>query len=315
MRPLLCCWGHRACGGADSAPILKAAASLELLHTFAILHDDIMDNPTARRRRLPAHSRVAAEHAGSRGQSAGSFGVSVALLTGDLALVASDRLFMGSGFAPERLAEAWTPLSRMRLDAVAGQYLDLTLTGRELDKESAAGIARLKSGSYSVRGPLAIGATLAGAGTGARRALESFGQAAGEAFQLADDLSGIFGDPAVSGKDTEADLLQGKPTFLIALAAELATPELREAIGTAWGHPEASLPERQEARRAIMATGAPKRTTERIQRLTAEAKQAIENPASMGLEPEPCVALRRLADEIASQADALTTGLPYGEIR
>lgn len=304
LRPSLCCWGHLACGGEPSAPIFKAAASLELLHAFAILHDDIMDSPTARRKRPPAQSRIAAERRRSGvAKGAGRFGESIAMLAGDLALVASDGLFVESGFEPAQLAAAWGPLSRMRLDAVAGQYLDLSLSGTDVDPEAAATIARLKSGSYSVRGPLILGATLAGAPAAAMDALSSFGESAGEAFQLGDDLSGMFGDPAVTGKDSESDLSGGKPTLLVALALELSTSEARSHIKRAWGNPEATTGQIKSAREAITASGAPERTAEKIRRLISQAKAALDDPASSGLDPGPCSYLLALADGIQSQAE------------
>lgn len=302
IRPLLCCLGHMASGGAASEAIIKAAASLELLHTFAILHDDIMDAPMARRRRPPAHARVADMHTALEGaEGASRLGLSIAMLAGDLALVASDDLFMTSGFEPDRLASAWKPLSQMRLDAIAGQYLDLSFSGREFAPEQAAGIARLKSGSYSVRGPLAVGAALAGASRPATGALETFGEKAGEAFQLADDLSGMFEDPVISGKDAQADLVQGRPTLLIALALELSPDSSRRVIRAAWGNPTATKEQRQAAKHVILESGAPAKVSERIQGLIAGAKAALANPPSKNLAPGPCVSLEELADGIAAQ--------------
>jgi len=260
MRPLLCCWGYAAGGGINALGIVRAAASLELLHTFAIVHDDIMDAALSRRSRPPVHKRIADLDEVKQGKlEPGHYGMSAAILIGDIALALSDRLFMESGFeaggnlgidqkvlGPDhpdsattmnnlasgyytagRLAEAWQPLIQMRQDAAAGQYLDISHSGpfkghvahdQELDPEIASNIARLKTAGYSIRGPLLVGATLAGAASQAKKALEAYGEVLGEAFQLADDLMGIFGDPNETGKDRETDLRNGKPTLLIASA-------------------------------------------------------------------------------------------------
>ncbi|HEX2052221.1 MAG TPA: polyprenyl synthetase family protein, partial [Actinomycetota bacterium] len=168
IRPLLCCCGYAACngeGGPLDERILRAASSIELLHTFAILHDDVMDGSPVRRGHPSTFVRVAEERrALGLKADADRYGLSVAVLAGDLALVLSDQLLADSGFAADRLAAAAAPVTRMRLDAIAGQYLDLTLSGRGVtDPNVTARIARLKTGSYSVEGPLLVGAALAGA--------------------------------------------------------------------------------------------------------------------------------------------------------
>jgi len=314
MRPLLCCWGFAAGGGTDESKILKAAASLELLHTFAIVHDDIMDAAISRRRRPPIHQEIAALAAIKRSKpQPDHYGISVAILVGDLALSLSDRLFMESGFEPDQLAQAWQPLSQMRQDAAAGQYLDISRSGpfkngstfENLDPDIASQIARLKTAGYSVRGPLLVGATLAGATYRSKQALENYGEALGEAFQLADDLQGMFGDPALTGKDQETDLRNGKPTLLLANALRTASENENRAIQKAWGNPAATETELGKAREAIRSSGAPEATKQRIQTLVRLAKKAIEDPPSNDLEPEPLKHLTSLADQISIQSDTL----------
>ncbi|HEX2296815.1 MAG TPA: polyprenyl synthetase family protein, partial [Actinomycetota bacterium] len=149
LRPAFCYWGHRAAGGADGPEILRAASSLELLHTFAIVHDDIMDAADERRGEETVHAR---------------HGVGVGILVGDLALVLADDAFMGAGFPPDATARAFAAYSRMRQEVIAGQYLDLAYAARtDITVEEARRVAVLKSGRYSIEEPLAIGAALAGA--------------------------------------------------------------------------------------------------------------------------------------------------------
>jgi geranylgeranyl diphosphate synthase, type I len=183
LRPIFCYWGHRAAGGADGEPILRVSAAFELLHTMALIHDDVMDETPARRDQPASHVHLAGV-AKDRGQAEpGRVGRAVAILAGDLAAVLADMLFLGSGFPPDRLAPALARYDRMRVEMAVGQHLDLI--GAERDAQRLAG---LKGGTYTVRGPLLVGATLAVAGGPALGALERFGEPLGQAFQLYDDL-------------------------------------------------------------------------------------------------------------------------------
>ncbi|CAN5811507.1 polyprenyl synthetase family protein [soil metagenome] len=316
IRPLLCCCGYAACGG-DGGPmderIILAASSLELLHTFAILHDDVMDGSSMRRGEATIHRRVSDEHRASgfpgdseRHGDSERYGVSVAILAGDLALVISDSLLAQSGFSPDRLNDAAVPLTRMRLDAIAGQYLDLKHTGRGVtDPNLTARIARLKTGSYSVEGPLVMGATLAGACDNAKTALQAFARPLGEAFQLTDDLLGMFGDPAVTGKSADNDLRQGKPTSLMANAMSLASTAMKENILTAWGDPSSSDEDLEILRKTVYESGAVKSMIRSINVLVAEAKAALMDPQAHGLVPAPCAQMVELAESIVARARQL----------
>jgi len=183
LRPALCYLGYRASGGAEGEPIVRAAAALELLHTFALVHDDVMDEATERRGVETTHVRFARAFPGA---SAGR-GRSAAVLVGDLAAVLAEAMFRASGFPPERLEEAFARFDRMRLEMAAGQYLDLLGAARR-DLAAAEHVAELKTGSYTVEGPLLIGAALAGAPQELEARLAAYGRPAGEAFQLRDDV-------------------------------------------------------------------------------------------------------------------------------
>ena len=144
--------------GEDEDAIARAGAAIELVHTFAILQDDLMDGARLRRGRPALHIRLSQPHGDEE------LGAAEALLVADLAMLAADSLFAGSGFPPERIVEAWLPFARMRVDAVAGQYLDLLgAAGGPADEEAALRVGTLKSGRYTVEGPLLVGAALAGA--------------------------------------------------------------------------------------------------------------------------------------------------------
>jgi geranylgeranyl diphosphate synthase, type I len=187
LRPAFCYWGFRAAGGPDGEPIVRASAALELLHTMALIHDDLMDDAAERRGVLASAHHLAAEAVRlGLGVEPTAFGRSAAILAGDLAAVLADRMLLGSGFASDRLAGALVHYHRMRMEMAEGQFLDVA--GLAEDPVSARRAAVLKGGVYTVEGPLLIGAALAAAAEEAQRALARFGAPLGEAFQLRDDL-------------------------------------------------------------------------------------------------------------------------------
>lgn len=316
LRPLLCCCGYAIGGGEGGLlddRIVRVAASLELLHTFAILHDDVMDGSEMRRGEPSLFRRVASERSDLDPGEAERLGLSVAILAGDLALVLSDELFMRSGFAAQRLLQAWTPLSSMRLAAVAGQYLDLTHSGplgTDADPDLAIRIARLKSASYSVEGPLLVGATLGLATPEAVEALTEFAAPLGEAFQLTDDLLGLFGDPAETGKDADNDVRRGKPTPLISTTLSMATQGQRKTLLSAWGNPAATDRQIDHLREVVVEAGALEAMGRQIDGAVAAAARALDNAESRDLEPEMAGLLLALAEEIRRRATrALTSAL------
>ena len=192
LRPAFCYWGFRAAGGVDGEPIERAAAALELLHTMALIHDDVMDR-SPERRGVASSVPFLAERSRRHGSSDPEHtGMSLALLAGDLAVVLADRLFLSSGFQPDRLVAALDRYHRMRIEMALGQALDLAGGGED---EIAAS---LKGGSYTVEGPLAIGATLAADAPGVVEALSRYGAPLGLAFQLLDDERD--GGTAASGR-------------------------------------------------------------------------------------------------------------------
>ena len=182
LRPMFCYWGFRAAGGADGEPIERAASALELLHTMALIHDDLMDR-SSERRGAPSSALQLAEAARGRGSSDPKrAGASLALLAGDLAAVLADRLLVESGFPPARTVDALERYQRMQTNMAMGQCLDVA--GGDPD---ATTTATLKGGSYSVEGPLLVGAALAGADRSVSTALAAYGAPLGLAFQLLDD--------------------------------------------------------------------------------------------------------------------------------
>jgi geranylgeranyl diphosphate synthase type I len=232
LRPAFCYWGWRGAGGPADAAIVTAATALELLQACALIHDDIMDGSDTRRGLPSAHRRFATLHqlGGWRG-SAERFGTGAAILLGDLCLSWTDELLYRSGLPAASLTRGKPVLDRMRTELMAGQYLDLLEQAIGGDSvERALRVIRFKSAKYTIEEPLHLGAALAGAGREVLACYSAFGLPLGEAFQLRDDLLGVFGDPSETGKPAGDDLREGKRTVLIALALSRATTAQADVI-------------------------------------------------------------------------------------
>ncbi|WP_433755674.1 polyprenyl synthetase family protein [Nocardia sp. CA-135398] len=255
LRPLVCCYGWLAAdgGGRLSDQVVGVAASLELFHAFALIHDDVMDGSDLRRGRPAAHRRIAACHSGHR--DAERLGVNTAILLGDLALGWSFELVHAAGLNTSQAAVVWPLLDAMRVATMSGQYLDLAAAG-DADLDAALAIARYKTAAYTVDYPLRVGAALAGAGPQLLSACSTYGTALGEAFQLHDDLLGVFGDPEHTGKPAIDDLRTGKHTALLAVALHNADPDQRRVLDQLVGDPDLDEPGADRVRSILTATGA-----------------------------------------------------------
>jgi geranylgeranyl diphosphate synthase type I len=274
LRPAFAYWGYRGAGGADSDEIVAAVAALELVQASALIHDDVMDGSETRRGEPAVHRRFARLHreSGWRGDGDG-FGTAAAILLGDLCLVWSDEMLHASGVDPVTLARARPVFDDMRTEVTIGQYLDVqTQATGDTSTARASLVARFKSAKYTIEQPLVLGAALAGGGPDVARSYSAFGLPLGEAFQLRDDVLGVFGDPAVTGKPAGDDLREGKRTYLIAAAIEQAGPAVfDERLG------DPALDEHGVAllRKTIVESGALQRTEARIAQLTATALDAL----------------------------------------
>ena len=221
LRPAFCHWGWRGAGGADLPQIVPAAASLELLQAGALIHDDVMDASDTRRGRPSAHRRFQTMHesAGWPG-TATAFGTSAAILLGDLCLAWSGQMYDESGLPGAALRRGRPVYDQMRAEVMSGQYLDIVEQARGRGTvESALRVVVFKSAKYTIERPLHLGAALVGAQPGVIASYTAYGMPLGIAFQLRDDVLGVFGDPAVTGKPAGDDLRRGKPTVLLSLAA------------------------------------------------------------------------------------------------
>ncbi|MFI9063829.1 polyprenyl synthetase family protein [Streptomyces sp. NPDC053429] len=278
-RSQLLWWSMRACGGTDESTAtaaLSIGAALELLQTCALVHDDMMDGATLRRGRPAMHAEVRDRYSGvASPDRVTRFGEAAAVLAGDLALAWADDVVADSALDPWKATVVRRLWSDMRMEMVAGQFLDLQgqlTASRSLSHALRA--ACLKSALYSVGRPLVLGAAVAGADGRTMRALGAAGRRVGMAFQLRDDLDDVFGDPRTTGKSCGGDIREGKPTCLVALA--LARAEAKgdrpalEVLRRALDGEDATPDGLDEVREVLVRTGARAAVEAQIDRLSAQ---------------------------------------------
>lgn len=308
LRALFLYWGYRAGGQPDSDALITLATSMEFFQAAALLHDDVMDESDTRRGQPAAHRHLAAEHrARAWAGDSERFGMSGAILAGNLCLNWCDELFVASDLPVEHLARGRAVFDRMRTQLMAGQYLDLAESVRPWSEFAAEErvarahhVIRYKSAKYSIEHPLLIGASAAGVGAGDLAALSRYGLALGEAFQLRDDVLGVFGDPAATGKPAGDDLREGKRTVLVAHALAGATATGVEQLEAWLGDPDLTGEQVDELRRIIVEAGALDRLESDIARLVDEARAALA--ATTGLEPGAQGVLEDLIEESTARA-------------
>lgn len=288
LRPAFCHWAFVGAGGSPDDPrIIDAGAAFELLHAFALVHDDVMDGSSTRRGEPTVHIKFEADHAKQQWNSeARRFGEGVAILVGDLAEVYADRLMSGSP------SEAFGVWNELKIELNIGQFLDVLGAARgHVDLQTARKIVRYKSGKYTIERPLHVGAALAGRLSELEVPLSRYGEPLGEAFQLRDDILGTFGDSAKTGKPVGDDLREGKPTPMLAIANERATKQ-QQLILQRVGAPDLSIEEISELQSVFIATEALAEIERSIHELT---DQALSTLAHVNLTDESLDALHDLA--------------------
>ena len=305
LRPAFCYWGWRgAIGDADAeqdAAAVRAAASLEFLQACALIHDDVMDGSDTRRGQPAAHHRFANLHRGSQWLgSPEAFGTGAAILLGDLCLSWADQVLLTCGMPSTDVTRAKVVYDEMRTELMAGQYLDLleqALGGGSVER--AMTVIRYKSAKYTIERPLHLGAALADAPDSITQAYSEYGLTLGEAFQLRDDVLGVFGDPQQTGKPAGDDLREGKRTLLVALATERADDRQAAILRTHLGDPHLESAGIEALREVIRQTGALDQTEERISQRLAQAVASIERAP---IDPRAGEALIALAHAAARRS-------------
>jgi geranylgeranyl diphosphate synthase, type I len=281
LRAAFCYWGWRGAAGAPCDGAVQAAAAVEMFQAAALLHDDVMDASDTRRGRPTAHRQMATLHH-DRGWtgSADRFGTAAAVLAGDLCLAWSDELLARSGLPSERLVAGRDVFDLMRTQLMGGQYLDVL--AQALPEAEGGGttaqarhVIRFKSAKYTVEHPLLLGGSLAAAPEALLAAYSAYGLPLGEAFQLRDDLLGVYGEPHETGKPAGDDLREGKRTVLVAEAFTAASPSQAQVLRRLFADPELDELGVATLQQVLIDTGAVRSVEALIGRLAREAQQAL----------------------------------------
>ncbi|WP_344343708.1 polyprenyl synthetase family protein [Agrococcus versicolor] len=266
--------------------VVSMASAVEIFHAAALAHDDVMDSSDTRRGAPSVHRRLEGVHRASewRGR-AESFGVNGAILVGDLLLGWADDLARaGAGaLGPERGPAAMAVFSTMREEVGLGQFLDVLEEAAWVRQDPASLLQRAhtvavyKSARYSVEAPLLIGATMAGASETQLEALSGYGVPVGTAFQMRDDILGVFGDPVVTGKPAGDDLREGKRTVLVELARRQLSPGVRSMLDELLGDPGLDAVQIATLQRTIADAGALEQLETMIDRAVGGALEALRD--------------------------------------
>ncbi|MCS0604341.1 polyprenyl synthetase family protein [Streptomyces sp. LP11] len=290
LRAAFCYWGWRAAGQPDSDPLLRAAASMELVHAAAVVHDDLIDDSPLRHGLPTAHVALRAAVTGRpRAHTAAR---ALAMLVGDHLMALAGRLFADSGLPAAYLARArpvWAALAR---ELIAGECLEILATGARPDPEASLKVVRYKTAKYTVEQPLLIGALLAGAPPGLRAGLSAYGLPLGEAFQLRDDLLGLFGEPDRTGKAGLDDISGQRPTALLATAWRAALPAQRAYLSGVLGRRDLTEEHLRDVRALMTALKAPERIEDMI---AARVRDCLGHLEALDMPPAARRALSGLA--------------------
>lgn len=286
LRALLAWWGWCGAGGESSDPrIVDVGVALELFQAAALIHDDILDRSDTRRGQVSVHKRFEQLHREEQwAQDGAHFGVSAAILAGDLALGLSEEVFTITADATAFATPAKEAFHAMRFEVMTGQYLDILAEANVPSNPAKAlsqarTVLQYKSAHYSAVWPFALGGILAGADETTLSSYRKFSLPLGMAFQLGDDLLGVFGDPALTGKPAGDDLLEGKRTELVAHALNLLSPEQAEMLNNFLREPATSPNSVEDIQNLISSSGAKTAVEAEIQRLGDQTYDALKSLA------------------------------------
>ncbi|MFI7387310.1 polyprenyl synthetase family protein [Streptomyces sp. NPDC049813] len=295
LRAAFCYWGWRAAGQPDNDALLRAAASMELVHAAAVVHDDLIDDSPLRHHAPTAHVALRAAVAGRPGARAAAR--SLAMLVGDHLMALAGQLLATSGLPAAYLARARPVWSELARELIAGECLEILSTGAPPDTDRSLKVVRYKTAKYTVEQPLLIGGLLAGAAPGLRAGLRAYGLPLGEAFQLRDDLLGLFGESGTTGKAGLDDIRGHRPTTLLARAWEAACPAQRAELAALLGRRDLDESDLHTVRQLLRELKAPGQVEELI---AARVKEAVGSLGGLGM---PAAAHRALTDLARTATD------------
>ncbi len=327
IRPLLFCCGYLCLGGKDTEAVLQASISIELLQTALLIHDDIIDRSEERRKAKTMHLLWEDYYERMRANSSvhltrnerdkkSHFGVSMGILLGDIASGLAYEALGGSDFSMERKLAAIQTFSEVIHRVAFGEMLDVELGMKELSKVTEEEILRvyeLKTAGYTTEGPLHVGAVLTGATRNELKLLSEYAIPLGIAFQIQDDLLGMFGSYEDSGKDEGSDLIEGKRTVLLLNAWQNSRGSARDLLNRVLSEPKMACQHLQSVREIIVATGALKHSLQLIEHYLHRVHQSL-----IGIErelgPKASSALEKVATYIEQRQDYRRAIESYAEI-
>jgi geranylgeranyl diphosphate synthase type I len=279
LRAAFCYWAWRGTGREDTPGLIRAATALELFHAAALVHDDVMDDSDTRRGRETVHRRFERLHDQQRLRGlAARHGVAAAILAGNLCQSWADEMLAGCGLPAASVQRGRMVFDLMRTQVVGGQYLDVLQQAQgSADPQRMRTITRYKSAKYTVEHPLLLGGALADASPALSAAYSRFGLPLGEAFQLRDDVLGVFGDPVRTGKPDTDDLRDGKRTQLVAIAEQRATRSQQRVLAQHLGNPQLDDAGAADVRLVMLDTGSVAEVERTIARLTQQACAALDD--------------------------------------
>jgi len=318
LRPAFCVWGYVAAAGLPAAepsghgspavplaPLLRAAASLDLLHASALVHDDVIDGSDLRRGRAAVHRQFEAQHlAAGRLGDAAAFGRAGAILLGDLLVMWSVQLLQRCGLPAATLDRASPVAEAMRTEVTCGQFLDIVAQAQPLHDDSgwalaeAERVVEYKSARYTVQRPCQLGAALGGGSERLQADLAAYGSPLGRAFQFRDDVLGVFGDSEVTGKPAGDDLREGKRTVLVAHAYAHAGAAGRNLLAQRLGDADLDAGGVADLQQVIVESGARESVEAMIEEaysraMTALAQAQMTDEGRQGLAALAAAAVRR----------------------
>ena len=293
IRPILVIMGYKLLKDKCSDQVTKAALAVELMESFLLVHDDIIDNDSLRRGKPTLHKVYGKE----KGDDV--YGKNMALLAGDLLAIFGSEAILATGFNNKLKASAVEKFNGIIINTIFGQALDYS--GNFNDDFSADYIKRihvLKTAKYTIEGPLHIGAVLAGAKEKHLKLISGFSIPLGQAFQIKDDILNVFGSEAAIGKPVASDIREGKKTLLVSKALEKANEKQKSFIRYCLGNKTLKQSEIARIKRIIEDTG----SLDCSKSLAADlVEKAKENIRKSGFRKEAKLFLLNLADYIIAR--------------
>ncbi len=277
IRPIMMYWGYVGAGGTDTREIIRASISIELIHAFLLMHDDIIDRDDLRRGTKTIHAKYRDYHKKFLvGSDSTHFGNSVGIIAGDLVYSLGNQVLFSSQFEPHLIIAALNKMQDIVGLTCVGEMQDVYMEYSSGVKEDAiVQMYENKTARYTFDGPLKLGALLAGADDAFCDALTKFAIPVGIAFQIHDDLLGVFGDEAKTGKPVGSDIAEGKKTLLVARAYKKATREQKRVLDALLGKKDLSLSDVQRFQEVLIACGAKKDVGEYVEALLNDAHDAV----------------------------------------